>query len=209
MTTKRECGSCTLCCRLLPTEEIGSPANTKCEHQCSKGCRIYARRPLSCQLWNCRWLVGDDTVDQPRPDRSHIVIDLIPDVLRITDNETGVARNVPCIVAWVDPDHREAWMAPAFLRYVDRQDMPVMIRYGSREGGGVLFGPRITNTGRRQWQASELGRDMPTTLAEKAAAIGAALALPGVSPMAQPGMATLKFENGQEINIAAGWRIEP
>jgi len=201
---KRECGSCTLCCRLLPTEEIGSKANERCQHQCSKGCRIYARRPMSCALWNCRWLVTDDTGDQPRPDRSHIVLDMIPDIIRMTDNETGEVRTIPVIVAWVDPHHPDAFKSEAFLRYVDRQDMPILIRHGSSEGGGVLFGPKTTASGERGWHASELGRDMPTTLVEKARAIGAALD-PGAGTMQHPDKATLRFPDGREISVAAGW----
>lgn len=143
MTTARECGSCTLCCRLLPTEEIGSPANTKCPHQCSKGCRIYHRRPISCQLWNCRWLVGDDTEDQPRPDRSGIVLDIMPDLIRITP-EGEPAFELDVIVAWVDPDQRDAHRAPAFRRFIERQQQPVLIRYGSGEGF-IIWPPSMTS----------------------------------------------------------------
>jgi hypothetical protein len=70
---KRECGACTLCCRLLPVPEHGKPADQKCPHQFSKGCRIYADRPQSCAYWNCRWLTGDDTGQ--RPDRAGYVVD--------------------------------------------------------------------------------------------------------------------------------------
>jgi hypothetical protein len=176
MTTKRTCGDCQLCCKLLPTEEINKPANTRCPHQKSYcGCVIYPRRPLSCQLWSCRWLVDDDMADQPRPDRSHIVVDMMPDVIRKTNNVTGEAETVPVIVIWVDPAHRDAFRVPAFARYVARQKVPVLIRYGSRDGGGVLFPPATTRLDDIVWHPSEIGDDMPRTLREKAAAIGATL----------------------------------
>ena len=69
---ERKCGDCQLCCKLLPTKEIGKVANTRCEHQrTGKGCTIYARRPFSCSSWSCRWLLEDDTADLSRPDRAH------------------------------------------------------------------------------------------------------------------------------------------
>ena len=64
MTEHRNCGDCQLCCKLVPTKEINKPANTRCKHQkVGKGCGIYAQRPFSCMVWNCRWLVNDDTAD--------------------------------------------------------------------------------------------------------------------------------------------------
>lgn len=93
MTTKRQCGDCQLCCRLLPTEEIGKVANVRCQYQkAGKGCAIHSRKPMSCSLWNCRWLVDDDCADQLRPDRSHIVIDIMPDVLRMVEEATATGR---------------------------------------------------------------------------------------------------------------------
>jgi hypothetical protein len=176
MTTKRQCGDCQLCCRLLPTEEIGKPENVRCKHQKSYcGCKIYPRRPMSCQLWSCRWLVDDDMGDQPRPDRSHIVVDMMPDVIRKTNNVTGEVETVPVIVVWIDPEHKQAFLSPVFQRYVARQKVPVLIRYGSRDGGGVLFPPATTGLDDVRWHPSEIGEDMPRTLREKAAAIGATL----------------------------------
>jgi len=176
MTTKRQCGDCQLCCRLLPTEEIGKPENQRCRHQKSYcGCTIYPNRPMSCQLWSCRWLVDDDMADQPRPDRSHIVVDMMPDVIRAKDNTTGEVHTMPVIVVWIDPAHRDAYKSPVFIRYVMRQTVPVLVRYGSRDSGGVLFPPATTGRDEVAWHGSEIGADMPRTLREKAAALGATL----------------------------------
>jgi len=59
-----------------------------------KGCAIYAKRPMSCALWNCRWLVNDDTAELSRPDRSPYVIDIMPDYVTVLDRETGVRRPI-------------------------------------------------------------------------------------------------------------------
>lgn len=67
---KRICGDCQLCCKLMPVEEFDKPANCRCEHQrTGKGCAIYADRPMSCALWNCRWLVDTECAGLPRPER--------------------------------------------------------------------------------------------------------------------------------------------
>jgi hypothetical protein len=193
MPTKRQCGDCQLCCRLLPTAEINKPANERCPHQKSYcGCTIYPRRPLSCQL---------DMGDQPRPDRSHIVIDMMPDVVRSINNETGETDTLPVIVAWVDPKYPDAYKSPVFLRYVERQKVLVLLRYGSREGGGVLWPPAMTGLDRVAWKESQLGDDMPVTLREKAAALGATLSerpTPG-----EYGAVTMTMPDGKSHTIAA------
>jgi len=202
VSTKRKCGECQLCCRLLPTEEIAKPANERCPHQKSYcGCAIYPRRPLSCQLWSCRWLIDDDTADQPRPDRSHIVIDMMPDVLRMTNSETSEEQHVPAIVAWVDPKYPDAVKSEAFVRYVKRQKVMVLIRYGSTENGGVLFPPAVTGLDKVAWKESKLGSDMPKTLREKAEALGATLSeRPGFYNY---GAVTMTMPDGKTHTIAA------
>ena len=39
----RHCGGCTLCCKLIPVEELNKPAGARCKHvRTGKGCSIYA-----------------------------------------------------------------------------------------------------------------------------------------------------------------------
>lgn len=70
----RQCGDCQLCCKLLPVQSLGKEAGQRCKHQRhSKGCAVYAqleRVSPECRLWNCRWLVENDTADlrlRPQP----------------------------------------------------------------------------------------------------------------------------------------------
>jgi hypothetical protein len=173
MSTKRECGACQLCCRLLPTEEINKPANQRCPKQKhGVGCSIYAERPMSCALWNCRWLVDQTTGELPRPDRAHYVIDMMPDYVIATEPGSEPV-NVPVIQVWVDPAYPDAHRAPSFRRWLDGQRMPAVIRYGSREGF-TLLPPCLT--GGRGWieHESKVTRG-ETTLAEKAEALGGML----------------------------------
>src|SRR5215471_3194906 len=122
--TKRRCGGCTLCCKLLPVHhgahnDVGidlpgswhKAAGERCRHQRSgKGCAVYRKAgfPSACLFWNCRWLVSDDTDDLRRPDRAHYVIDVMPDFITLTDNETGEKHTIEVIQVWVDPDYRDA-----------------------------------------------------------------------------------------------------
>jgi hypothetical protein len=205
MTTHRQCGDCQLCCWVLPTEEIGKGANCRCKHQrAGRGCAIHSHKPMSCSLWNCRWLVNDDTDDQPRPDRSGIVLDIIPDVLRMTFNDAE-PQTVPAIVAWVDPRRRDAYKTEAFKRYVARQTVPVLVRFSATEGT-VLLPPKLTGRDDIIEHESSLGSDMPTTLAEKAAAIGGLLETP--HPAEPFGKATLTMPDGRKVEVGARWKFE-
>jgi hypothetical protein len=63
----RECGECSLCCKLPYMAELNKPIDTWCSH-CRPGhggCTIYSDRPPSCRRFICGWLfselkVGDE-----------------------------------------------------------------------------------------------------------------------------------------------------
>lgn len=140
--TNRACGDCQLCCRIMPVEEIAKPALQRCKHQKSHcGCAIYPRRPLSCRIWSCAWLTDAETVDLPRPDRAHYVVDCWPDTIRLTD-VTLPGGNVEqaAIQVWCDPAYPEAWDNPKLKAYLDKRCMPAIIRYGNNKGF-VVFPP--------------------------------------------------------------------
>ena len=173
----RECGTCTLCCRLLPIKALGKPANTRCEHQRhSTGCKIYSTRPTECRLWSCRWLVENDTADLRRPDRSRYVIDLMPDFI-ILQLPGEPDRQIEVVQIWVDPNDRDAWRDPPLLDYLKRraqEGIAGLIRYGSKEGITV-FAPAMAADG--QWhvqQGNSLDREHSP--AEKRDAVQAARA---------------------------------
>jgi hypothetical protein len=146
----RRCADCQLCCKLLPMDarerghqaraamikaglatpellrvmrpEFDKPANTRCPHQrAGKGCVIYSQRPFSCRVWACRWLVEDDTADLRRPDRSHYVLDIMPDFVTMFENATGRKTHIPVVVIWVDPDFPDAHRDPALRADIERR----------------------------------------------------------------------------------------
>ncbi|MCC8963217.1 YkgJ family cysteine cluster protein [Bradyrhizobium sp. Pear76] len=57
--TIRECGSCTLCCKVLEVTDLGKPVNTICNDiLAGGGCEIYHDRPRQCRSFSCAWLQG-------------------------------------------------------------------------------------------------------------------------------------------------------
>jgi hypothetical protein len=76
--SKRRCGTCDLCCRLLGVEEIQKPAFQKCPRiakprGAAGACSIYESRPAACAGFRCGWLAGFGRDDQ-RPDRVGFVM---------------------------------------------------------------------------------------------------------------------------------------
>lgn len=151
----RACSGCDLCCKLLPVRELGKGANTRCRHQGVGKCRVYhqPQMPNSCSLWNCRWLVDPDTARMKRPDRAHYVIDLVPDLIRLVDNETGAVRELQVVQIWVDPAFREAWRDPALMAYAEQQaeqGIAMLVRFNSREAVTV-FAPAFDPNEPKEW----------------------------------------------------------
>jgi hypothetical protein len=176
--TPRQCGGCTLCCKLVPVKELAKGAGERCKHQRhGKGCAVYHRRgmPAACALWNCRWLVNDDTGDLRRPDRAHYVIDLMPDFVTLRDSATGEGNPVEVVQIWVDPGYPDAHRDPALLAYLERraeEGKAAIIRYDN-ERAVVVFAPSPGSN--RQWNEVESDfRVKEHTLEEVAAALAGA-----------------------------------
>jgi len=97
MTNKRECGKCSLCCKLLPIQELSKPIDTWCPH-CRPGhggCTIYSSRPSECRGFSCLWLSNPfEFGDEWFPARSKMVL--------ATPNEKQ-------LLVLVDPDFPNAW----------------------------------------------------------------------------------------------------
>lgn len=155
---RRQCGDCTLCCKLIPVQSMNKEAGTRCRHQRHTGCAIYARRPADCAVWFCKWLINDDAGELSRPDRSHYVIDMMPDYVTMTHNDTGERTQIPVVQIWVDPKHRDAHRDPALRAWLERRGeldgFAAIIRYSATEGF-VLFPPSMCAD--RQWHEVDHG----------------------------------------------------
>lgn len=140
----RRCGECQLCCKLLAVPPLHKVAGQKCQHQkFGKGCTVYNTRgmPPECSLWSCRWRVEDDTADQSRPDRSHVVIDLLPDFVTVRDDVTGELTDIEVVQVWIDPKYPDAHRDPTFRAYLARrgdEGKAALIRYDGRRAFTII-----------------------------------------------------------------------
>lgn len=148
----RRCGDCQLCCKLVPVKGLGKPAGRRCIHQrAGKGCVVHDRLKFvspSCAIWSCQWLANHDTADLKRPDRSHYVIDPLPDYVTITQTETGKREHHEVVQIWVDPDYPDAHRDPALRAFLERQGKVGLVRYDNTRGFS-LFPPATAADG--QW----------------------------------------------------------
>jgi hypothetical protein len=72
---ERECGACSMCCRVLEIAELEKPKDKWCTH-CKPGqggCSIYQDRPDVCRNFKCLWLLGK-LDDRWQPLKSKMVL---------------------------------------------------------------------------------------------------------------------------------------
>lgn len=75
MSHERECGGCTVCCKMPPISEPGfeKAFGEWCRYcRPEGGCSIHSRRPRLCRRYECSWLMGAGA-DEDRPDKSGIL----------------------------------------------------------------------------------------------------------------------------------------
>lgn len=92
----RQCGTCTLCCKVMRIDELESPAGQWCQHcDPGKGCGIHETRPPVCREFFCMWTYRKDIGPHWKPEKSKMVLCLEGDGQRIA--------------AHVDPSFPGAW----------------------------------------------------------------------------------------------------
>lgn len=103
----RDCGTCTLCCKVYEVPVLEKPAGTWCRH-CTpgRGCGIHETRPEHCRAFFCLWMTDGRMPDHWKPERSKIVMSVFP--------STGF------IHAQVDPGAPQAWRKEPYLTELQR-----------------------------------------------------------------------------------------
>lgn len=79
LIANRECGKCTVCCKVLAIDdpELAKPPGVMCPNcKTGSGCKIYETRPGPCRGFFCGWRVLPDADDKWRPDRIGVMIRL-------------------------------------------------------------------------------------------------------------------------------------
>jgi hypothetical protein len=95
-----------------------------------------------CRLWSCRWLVEDDTADLRRPDRSHYVIDMMPDFVPCGTTRAATLSTFNACKFWGDPPYPDAHRDPALRGDLERRADERIIGHdreaARRRGHGAL-----------------------------------------------------------------------
>ncbi len=75
----RECGSCTLCCKVYHVPEIDKVAGKWCQH-CTpgKGCSSHEAAPAQCAAFNCLWRTEETLAPAWKPERAKMVLSVFP-----------------------------------------------------------------------------------------------------------------------------------
>jgi hypothetical protein len=155
MAVTRKCGTCTLCCTLLPVNSIGKKANQRCPAvRFGKGCTVYRtmQMPPACRLWSCAWILNAPLLK--RPDHGHYVVDMMPDFVIVGNDpdKPGSGEKVAAIQVWLDPRYPDAHRDQGlrdYLRQRGRDEAAVAIIRLSAKDGFVLVPPELSSTG--QW----------------------------------------------------------
>jgi hypothetical protein len=104
----RECGSCTVCCRMLKISapELKKLAGMLCQHCTGAGCGIYEKRPAVCGGYYCGWRGMAYLTEHWRPDRCGVLISFLgkDDGIPPEFEQVGLKFDVdePRVLAW-DP----------------------------------------------------------------------------------------------------------
>ena len=75
----RDCGACTLCCKVYDVPAVEKLAGTWCRHcQPGRGCGIHETRPQHCRSFHCMWMTETWLGPEWKPDRSKLVLSVDP-----------------------------------------------------------------------------------------------------------------------------------
>ncbi len=75
----RDCGTCTLCCKVFDVPVLEKPAGQWCKH-CSpgRGCGIHETRPDHCRAFHCMWMLEPWMGPEWKPERAKFVLTIEP-----------------------------------------------------------------------------------------------------------------------------------
>ena len=102
--TGRQCGQCSLCCKVLRVIELEKPENVWCDH-CLPGhggCSIHPTRPQICRGYYCGWMLSKTVTDEWYPLKSHMVLSI------------GAHHGLQTVTVTCDLNYPLAWREPPY-----------------------------------------------------------------------------------------------
>lgn len=103
----RDCGGCTLCCKLLAVEELSSPPLGWCPRcDVKTGCAAYADRPTECRQFYCEYLLDGALGEHWKPSKCKMVVVL--------------EDYADALVIHVDPARPHAWRQEPYHSQIRR-----------------------------------------------------------------------------------------
>jgi hypothetical protein len=103
----RDCGSCTLCCKVYDVPAVESVAGTWCKHCLpGKGCGIHATRPQHCRSFFCLWMTQDFLGPEWKPDKARFVLTMDP--------------ATKWLFAQIDPGAAQSWRKDPYFSQLKR-----------------------------------------------------------------------------------------
>ncbi|MEA2876313.1 MAG: hypothetical protein QOF14_1509 [Hyphomicrobiales bacterium] len=170
----RECGTCTLCCKVAAVEEVDKPNGVWCTH-CLSGrrCTIYDQRPPSCRTFYCQWMVEKSLGPEWKPERAKFALVKTEGGRRLT--------------ALVDPGFASAWRRSPYYENLKRWAVDASRRLPDVYLVDVLLGQRsIVILPDRDVDVGVLAHDEGLHLAYRSTAMGRVIEVSKINVAQQP-----------------------
>jgi hypothetical protein len=104
---KRDCGTCTLCCKTMDVGALYKAAGKWCQFcTTGKGCGQYMLRPKQCRDFQCLWMMNQNFGPEWKPDRAKFVL-----TTEFQDK---------CLTIMVDPGQPHAWKRAPYRAVIEQ-----------------------------------------------------------------------------------------
>ena len=163
--SKRTCGTCSMCCKILNIEPLNKPAGIWCK-DCNpgKGCRIYDSRPQVCREFGCGWIIDADVPEWMAPNKSGVVI-TIPE-MNPEDGDYAPDGTPPLqrVDMHVDRNATGRWRKEPYIRFILdsgarglRNNKYVTIIHDAGQSYVVMDDKRLVETNNEQFATVDTG----------------------------------------------------